>query len=247
MHELFQDMLDVMEVAFRDFEAALPKAKKVHKERGWVYRFESQNIHHALVQKIARIQSTLRAAHILLRNGYIMELAILNRAIDETNEDVLFLVYAVTNDEVTPLHERYLKAFWEEEFDDFDDPVGSAQKREMISRKKIRAYLAKIEGKDLDPSRSVALSRTLSNAYSGFVHGASPQIMESYGGNPPSFHTQGMLGTPRIQEYTNGLWHYMYRGFLSHIFVAKAFGTAKQVDALIKKKLEFEARAGKNY
>ncbi len=247
MHALFQDMLDVMEVAFRDFEAALPKAKKVHKERGWVYGFESQHIHHALVQKLARIQSALRAAHILLRNGYIMEQAILCRAIHETNEDILFLVYAVTNDEVTPLHERYLKAFWEEEFDDFDDPVGSTQKREMIPRKKIQAYLAKIESKDLDPSRSVALSRTLSKAYSGFVHGASPQIMESYGGDPPSFHTQGMLGTPRIQEYTDDLWNYMYRGFLSHIFVAKAFGAAEHVDTLIKKKHEFEARAGKDY
>lgn len=247
MHELFQDMLDDMEVAFRDFEAALPKAKKVHKERGWVYRFESQDIHHALVQKLARIQSALRAAHILLRNGYIMEQAILSRAIDETNEDVLFLVYAVTNDEVTPLHERYLEAFWEEEFDDFKDPVGSAQKRNMIPRQKIRAYLAKIEGKDLEPSRSVDLSRTLHKAYSGFVHGASPQIMESYGGNPPGFHTQGMLGTPRIQEYTEDLWNYMYRGFLSHILVAKAFGAAGHVDALIEKKLEYEARAGKNY
>ena len=247
MHELFRDMLDVMEVAFRDFEAALPAAMKVHKERGWVYRFESQDIHHVLVQKLGRIQSALRAAHILLQNGYIMEQAILHRAIDETNEDVLFLVYAVTNDEVTPLHKRYLEAFWKEEFDDFSDPVGSSQKRDIIPRKRIHAYLAKIEGKDLDPSRSIDLSRTLSKAYSGFVHGASPQIMESYGGNPPRFHTQGMLGTPRIPEYTDDLWNYMYRGFLSHIFVAKAFGAADHVDALIKKKLEFEAHAGKSY
>lgn len=247
MHDLFQDMLDVMEVAFRDFEAALPKAKRVNKGPGCIWRFEKKDIHNVLVQKLARIQSALRATQILLQNGYIMEQAILSRAIDETNEDVLFLVHAITNDVVTPLHERYLESFWEEEFEDFNDPVGAEQKRDMIPRKKIHAYIAKIEGKDLDPSRSVDLSRTLHKAYSGFVHGASPQIMESYGGNPPGFHTQGMLGTPRIREATEDLWNYMYRGFLAHIFVTKAFGSVELVDALIEKKHEFESRAGKEY
>ncbi|WP_124704691.1 hypothetical protein [Sulfuriferula multivorans] len=241
----FGKMLELMELTFRDFEAAMPnKPKLVAKTYGWVYRFEEQDIYQALVQKLARVQSTIRAARLLLMHGHVQEQAMLHRVIDETNEDVLFLVYAVTNDKITPLHERYLASFWEEEFDESGNPVKSEQKREMVSRKKIRAYIASVEGAPLNPSCRIELSRTLSKAYSGFIHGASPHIMDSYGGNPPHFHTQGMLGTPRIDEHTRDLWNYMYRSFLSHILVAKALGAEKHVDILTRHKERFELNAG---
>jgi len=117
----------------------------------------------------------------------------------------------------------------------------------MIQRKKIRAYIANVECVAMDPSSEIELSRTISKVYSGFVHGASPHIMDSYGGNPPHFHTQGMLGTPRIEEYTHDLWNYMYRSYLSHIIVAKAIGAAKYVEILTKHKEQFEANAEKQY
>ncbi len=186
----------------------------------------------AIIQKLARVQSAVRAAYVLLENGYCQEQAILHRVIDETNEDIIFLVYAVINDAITDLHERFLEAFWEEEIDDSGTLIDSKQKRPMIPRKKIRAYISTVEGHMLDPSRSVNLSRTISSTYSGFVHGASPQIMDMYGGNPPHFHTKGLLGTPRMDENAWDLWNYMYRTFLSHILVAKAFGAEEQVKIL---------------
>ena len=243
----FEEMLNIMERVFRDFEAAVPRPELVRFSYGYVFRFREKSIHQVLIQKLARVQSALRAAHLLLKHGYIQEQGVLHRVIDETNEDILFLVYAITNDRVTELHEHYLAAFWEEEFNDAGDALSSEQKREMIPRKKIRAYLANLEGAPVDPSRGVELGRTISKTYSGYVHGASPHIMDTYGGFPPRFHTQGMLGTPRIDEHTRDLWNYMYRGFLSHIFVAKAFGAAEHVEFLIKKKEQFEANVGKDY
>lgn len=244
----FEKMLELMDASFRDFEAAMPsKPEFVRLPFGEAFRFKEQDIHQAIIQKLARVQSCVRAAYILLKNGFVQEQAMLHRVIDETNEDILFLVYAVTNDKITSLHERYLTAFWEEEFDEAGDPIKSAQKREMIPRKKIRAYIASVEGAAIDPSRGIELGRTISKTYSGFVHGASPHIMDTYGGSPPHFHTQGMLGTPRIEEYRNDLWNYMYRSFLSHIMVAKALGAAKHVEILIKHKERFEQNAGKNY
>lgn len=175
----------------------------------------------------------------LLENGYCQEQAILHRVIDETNEDILFLVYALINDSITDLHERFLKSFWEEEIDGSGTLIDSMQKRPMIPRKKIRAYISKAEGNILDPSRSIKLSRTISRTYSGYVHGGSPQIMDMYGGNPPHFHTKGLLGTPRIEEHTWDLWNYMYRTFLSHIFVAKALGAEENVKLLSRYKAQF--------
>ncbi|HFD31735.1 MAG TPA: hypothetical protein ENJ28_03335 [Gammaproteobacteria bacterium] len=248
MDEDIAKMLELMEISFRDFEAAIPnKPKLVRKPYGEVYRFEEQDIYQAIIQKLAHAQSTVRAAQILLEHGYVQEQAALQRVVDEANEDILFLVYAVTNDKTTELHEKYLEAFWEEEFDDTGNPLKSEQKRPMVSRRRIRAYIANVEGAAMDPSRGIELARTIHKAYSGFVHGASPHIMDRYGGNPPKFHIKGMLGTPRIEEHRQDLWNYMYRTFISHILVAKALGAARHVEIMMKHLRRFEENAGKDY
>ena len=64
--------------------------------------------------------------------------------------------------------------------------------------------------------------------------------MNMYGGNPPHFHTKGMLGTPRMEEHTKDLWNSMYRTFASHILVAKAFGAEKQVKILNAHRIKLE-------
>src|SRR6185312_10881853 len=171
MYQLYVEMLEVMDAAFQDFAAALPKPVRVKHGPGWVFRFKDRDIYHAVVLKLALVQSTLRAALVLLEHGHTPQQAMLQRVIDEANEDILFLVYAVTHDTVTPLHQRYLDAFWAEEFGDANDPTGTHQSRDMVPRQKIRAYLAKIEGKDLDPSRAVHVTKVLSQTYSGFIHG----------------------------------------------------------------------------
>src|SRR4051794_30750619 len=48
---------------------------------------------------------------------------------DEANQDVMFLVHAVCNDMVTPLHERYLANFWADEFGD----AASSQSRRGVA------------------------------------------------------------------------------------------------------------------
>lgn len=241
MHEDFNEMLFIMDKVFRDFESGMP----THPEQkslsfGLVYRFEEKNIYEAIIQKLARAQSLVRAAYLLLVNGFVQEQAILHRALDETNEDIMFLVLAVANGSITELHKKFLEAFWEEEVDESGNILNSEQKRPMIPRKKIRAFIASVEGVDLDPNTVIEVARSLSKAYSGFVHGASPQIMDMYGGNPSHFHTRGMLGTPRFDEHADDLWNYMYRTFISHIAVGKVIGAKSHVDFLLEKKLHFE-------
>jgi hypothetical protein len=51
--------------------------------------------------------------------------------------------------------------------------------RPMMPRRKIQAYGAAIEHGGADPSTGVPLSHTIHSAYSGFVHDASSQIIES--------------------------------------------------------------------
>lgn len=245
MHTDIDQMLDLMDRTFRDFENSMPsKPQFVKLSFGMAFRFKEKDIYQAMIQKLARVQSSVRAARLLLNNGFVQEQAILHRTIDETNQDITFLVYAVTNDTITDLHKRFLEAFWEEEIDDSGTMMASRQKRPMIPRKKIQDYLAKIKGIDLESSTYQEAIRTVWKAYSGFVHGASPHIMDMYVGDPPHFHTNGMLGTPRIEEHSDDLWNYVYRSFLSHILVAKALRAEKHVEVLNKHLVRFQQNAG---
>jgi len=246
MQQLYSEMLEAMDAAFQDFVAALPAPRLVKHGERQVYRVAAKDIEHAVVLKLALIQSTLRAALILLQQGYTLQQAMLQRVIDEASEDVWFLALAVINGARSPLHDRYLEAFWAEEFDDPERLLMSHKSRDMVSRDKIRAFIPRVAGAK-DTSTPNQITKVLSKVYSGFVHGAAPHIMEMYGGAPPRFHTRGMLNTPLMDGYEKDLWNYMYRALLAHVVAAKLFGSQAHVDSLTQHKRRFEQRAGKNY
>lgn len=243
---LYSVALQNMERTVEGLAAKVPQPQKVPYKSSFVFRYVEKNIHQALVQKLARIVSTLSASYLLMSRGFVQEQAALQRVLHELHEDVTFLSHAEIYRDFTPLHQEYLDAFYEEEFD-APTPLESTQKRPMVSRKKIQAYIARKEGSDLDPSTSIELARTLTKAYSGFVHAASPQIMEMYVGSPPQFHTQGLLGTRRHDEYRQDLWNYFYRSILAFGMAAHAFKDGELVDQINSFISEFERAAGKNY
>jgi len=248
MNEIYGKTFELMDKAFHDFESSMTsKPEFVELSFGKAYRYKEKDIYQAIIQKLARSLSLIKAAHVLLNNGFFQEQAILQRAMDETNEDILFLAYAITNDEITDLHTKFLEFFWEEEIDESGNMIESKQNRGMVSRQKIRAYIANIKAPETNQSKSVTASKTICKTYSGFVHGASPQIMDMYGGNSPHFHTSGLLNTPRHKEYYDDIWNYTYRTFLSHIIVAKAWGFEDHVNGLNEHKKRLENTEGKNY
>jgi hypothetical protein len=71
--------------------------------------------------------------------------------------------------------------------------------------------------------------------------------MDMYGGNPPSFHMQGMLGTTRHDEHRSDIWNYFYRSIIVFALVVKAFGDNRLFERIRDFTLEFESLSGKNY
>lgn len=247
MEEHYEQVLEYMENTLRVFESRVPPPELKKLRDGIMYRYKDKGVHQALVQKLARVVSGLHAARVLLANGYVQELGALQRMLDEFQEDISFLAFGVVYRDASDLHKRYLKYFYQEEFDENGHPLCTSEDRPSIPRKKIRAYLARIATPALTVSQRVDLSKTISKVYSGFVHGASPHIMEMYGGSPPRFHVSGMLGTPRIEHHANDLWNYFYRGILSFALVAKAFGDESLFDSIRAYRDHFESVSGKKY
>lgn len=157
----------------------------------------------------------------------VPEQAVICRVLGDLQEDVLFLSLGITNCELeTRSHKLFLDAFYEEEFDNPESALDSTQKRPMLSRQKIQAYIAESGAKASIGNRSLnqEVTRTIFKAFSGFVHGASPQIMDMYGGNPGHFHVHGMLGTPRMKEFERDIWNYFERGLATFCIAAGTFG-----------------------
>ena len=248
MRKLFLGALAEMRQAFRQLETQVPLPHAVPYRDGFVYRHVERTIQQALIQKLARIVSGLHAIDVLLINGFVQEQSVLNRTLDELGEDITFLAAAITNDSITDLHKQYLTAFFDEEFDDPENVINSTQKRNYPPRRKIRAYVVRVLGGDkVNPSHTTDVGDTISKAYSGYVHAASPHIMDMCGGNPPRFHISGMNGTARIGEHVRDAWNYFYRGLIDTTAVAKALGDAELVERLYRSIGEFETASGTNF
>ena len=115
-----------------------------------------------------------------------------------------------------------------------------------MPRKKIRAYIARVDLGGIDPSTAVTLSQTIHSGYSGFVHGASPHIMDMLEGNPPRFRIHGMGGTSRHEEHRYDLYDPFFRAIISFAIAAKAFGDDNLFQSLNAYHLEFDELSGRN-
>jgi hypothetical protein len=206
------------------------------------YRYAEKGTVQAMLQKMARLVSALRAARVLLAQGFIAEQAAICRIVDEASEDINFLALGLMYGE-TELHRKFIEVFYLEEFEDGERLVQTAVKRPNIPRDRIHAYLTQNPAAGPDPSSGKASMKVLHKAYSGYVHGASPHIMEMYGGQPAQFHMNGMLDTPLWHSHVDGFWNYMLRGLMSFVMVAKASGDEEFFTSIRQYCRDFEASA----
>lgn len=247
MNRIYDQLLNEMEILVDLLAKRVPKPKFVAIARLRAYRHVEKTIHQAIVQKLARMVSTLSASRLLLNNGFVQEQASLQRILDEIQEDISFLVFGVLSGEQnTHLHKEYLSIFFQEEFD-ADSAIESTQKRPMIRRQKIRAYLARSKFYPGDPSTRVEVSRTINKAYSGFVHAASPHIMDMYWGSPGRFHMRGLKDSPIYGAHQEDLWNYYYRGIATCALAAKSFGDELLFEKYHSLLREFERLSGRSY
>ena len=227
METLYDCAFACMETTVHGLAGLVPPPRLVKRASGHVYRYEEQSPEQAIVQKLARLVSTLRATRLLLDKGFVQEVGTLKRVLDEILEDVHFIVSGP--EDQNDRHGQFLKYFYEEEFDT-ETARASTQRRGTVSRQKIRARLAlavsKIPGSHLNPSELTKDIRSVDKANSGYVHGASPHLMEMYGGNPPVFHMNGMPRTPLERAHRKEFWNYVYRAICAFALVEGAFGDA---------------------
>jgi hypothetical protein len=242
--QFFAPTLEVLERTFRLLEARVPppirKPWKDGRKDGFVFRYAERTIYQAIVQKLARRISGLHAINVLLAQGLFQEQGMIQRALDEIDEDIDFLSRAVIRGELTRLHQEYLGYFYAEEFGDPSDIMASHKSRGMVKREKIRAYLSRDRRGEEGSRANVA--KIITKAYSGFVHAASPHIMDMYDGWPPRFDISGEYRTLRGEEHANDALNYFLRALFAMAFAAKAFGDEALFQEMREEAAKLKAR-----
>jgi hypothetical protein len=207
----FRQVLGELEATFRHLEAKVPPPVMIPHKGGFVLRYNEKTPLQAILQKFARQISGLHAIGLLLEHGFCQEQGVIQRTLDDIEEDILFITLGLSTGEWTAHHILYLKHFWSEE-------PGSS----MVKRDKIRAYVNRASGL-ADPSTANDNGRAIFKAYSGYVHANSITIVDMCMGDPPRYHLAGMVNNPLYIDHANDAWNYFYRGLTSAVVVAKAF------------------------
>ncbi len=244
MPHLQSNAVEAMTRALRHMESVIQPPQRVKHKDSFVYRYLNKGIREAIIQKLARSISGLNAVTVLLSAGYTQEVGVIFRTLDEINEDIIFLASAETNNARTDRHTQYLDAFYSEPVFSRSEDTLDMLKPNMVPRKKIRAHTMNTLGKGINASQALTAGESISTAYSGYVHAASENIMDMYGGQPAHFHVSGMGGTPRVAACVQDAENYVYRGIIATTVAAKAFGDAPLVAALYKFMTEYESANG---
>jgi hypothetical protein len=211
---LFQRTLPVLDRAFEALVPQVPPPDLLQLSSHEHFRYHDKTAAQAVIQKLSRIISGLRAQRVLLDAGLYQEVGAMARILDELGEDVVLLSESVRTGTVTALQTEMLTQFYEEEFDNPNNPMTSTQRRPMVRREKVRAAIAALPNQAVNPSDSAELNRTMFHTMSGYVHPASVHILDSWGGYPPHFHLAGMRDTPREPQWEAQGIHYMHRGLI---------------------------------
>lgn len=247
MNAVYKEALKIMGNSFEILSQNVPQPTQLLVGDMYFLRYKEKTIHQAMILKLARIITGLQAIVLLNENGFLQEQAALQRTLDEFDEDILFLSLGVIYSDITDRHKRYLEYFYEEEIKYENNEVKHNKQRATVPRKKIRAFINKYTEIDNRQNLRSDPSAEISKVYSGFIHGASPQIMDLYYGTPGKFQLFDRMSSPYLNDHTEDMFNNYYRGCLSFAFSAKAFGYEKMFNDLLHFAKNMAIENDKNY
>ncbi len=223
--ETYAALLPVMCAAFRILEGRVP-APVPTTVYGRIYpRYRERTAHQAAVQKLARYLSGLKALLLLVSNRLLQEDAVIKRTLDEVGEDLLFLVFPATTTEEEALKSKYLEAFYQEEYaTDAPPSMDTMQSRYLPKRRKIREYLNRRQGTVPQGEKA---SASVYQGYSGYVHSASPHLMEMVSFSGFTFDLGGIGDLDLFESHVADVVNYFVRGSLAVAALAGVLGDAE--------------------
>ncbi len=227
---LFQKCLSDLSVVISEIEGRFPQPKFVLVGGQQQFRYSENTVYHVAFLKAVRMISGLNASLVLLAGGYYQEIMVVLRTVDDFFSDILFILENSEQNSLSDAQKKFIEDFFQEEFVNPNNPLANTKRRSTVPKKKIWASVARQIGQYANPSDAQKILQVTNDAFSGYVHGAYPQIMELCGGKPPRFHLNGVLTSPRIQTCFKQISFYLHRTIMAIGVLTKSLGLGRLSD-----------------
>ena len=209
VESMFRNILENMDKSIDDLMAIRKAPEEVKLGSILVHRFRQKNAEHVAVLKLSVLVSNLRAGRLLIDHGFVYEWMMVWRLLYETIEDVIFLVAEGRVESESNLHERFLAAFYAEDFDErarlTEKGVGAPTRREI--RDFVEAFEREIHGGRLPDGQGLGtLTKGLYRVGSGFMHGRAASIMCLYDPKSTRMLTNGMDNDEYLKQQLESFW-----------------------------------------
>lgn len=220
--EAYQRIRNALDACLFSLVREVPKPVLVSTPTGIAFRYKEKSPQQALVIKCVRMLSVLTSLKVLLDHGLLLDAGSMMRISDEVGSDIMFIagpiLFAHPPEE---RHQRYLEELFQEEFGGADI-LSSRLKRNRVSRKEIRAYVARTYSDKSEVSSVVAVTELIEGVFSGFVHGAGTHTMDLFDGL--NFQIPLDPGNGVLADMRDQFSHYLQRTVQGFCFSAMAIG-----------------------
>lgn len=226
-----QRILDLLDWSFDILQHLVPKPVMVVRQGSYTYRYREKMVEQAMVQKVARVISGLRAIEVLSQNGLFQEQAALQRVHDELTEDIFFMCLALRQEPHCKTLKQLVDAFYAEPIGEAPGKSDPPKGPDSPPRQKIRARTAALGGATADPHGQIVVAATVSRAYSSFVHASTEAIMDMYDPGSGRFLTASMLGSEFAGDHKADADNYYFRSVVAVSQLAELLQAPQVVQA----------------
>ncbi len=235
-----RDAVDLLERAVDRFAVRIGKPIFVVEKEKDRFRYSQQNPIIIQVLKAVRVVSGLNASVHLLEGGFVQEIGVLIRTIDDFLKEIAFVQEALTTKSPTADQKLFLEQFFSEELLSPSELLIKDKKANRVKRKKIVSAGTRLllDGKIKEELRKGL--EVVGDIYSGYVHGAYPHIMEMYEGGVEGFAIRGTTIPERFESYLGQIACYVHRSLNTFSMIANNFNFIDLRDELIEKRRKFE-------
>ena len=151
--QIMRDAIRMLEATVKPFTMNLGTPLFIVEEGKERFRYPNPSSLHLQVLKAVRIVSGLKASLCLLDKGYVQEIGVLLRTVDDFIDEIIFVQEAHTTGTPTADQKRFINNFFEDDFQTAEERFKDLKKRNIVPRKKIWTSIGRFLGKFSNPDR----------------------------------------------------------------------------------------------
>lgn len=233
------DAVKVLEAALERFATKIGAPMFIPEKEKERFRYPTPSSTILQVLKAIRVVSALNAMVLLLRHGFVQEIGVLLRTVDDFLGEITFLHEAHQSGKPTADQQRFVDLFFAEDTRSLEEILRGQKRSGWVARKKIYAAEARwLSPKD--PERVARSLAAIGDVLNRYTHGSYQTIMELYEGGTEKFRVRGMMGTPRIGTFRQQIAQYTHRSLNIFSLVALALGLQDLHERLLETRRAFQ-------